>query len=245
MRRVGRVVGALGAVLVGQTVWARFRRLPTFEDLDPNGWEGPDQGRPLRIVVIGDSSVTGAGLTRPDDIWVRVLARRLAESGRRVEVVSFAVGGSTAQDIVTGQLEAAISAAGDVAIVSVGGNDALRGVSLRTFERALDTIVVRLLQVTPIVALSGVGDIGAVPRIPRPLADLARRRGRALHAIHGRVAARHGVLVAAHPRWVAEAFQDREMFAADLFHPSAAGHVVWAEMAFELLSGALTDRADA
>lgn len=239
MRPITRGVGAAAAVIAGQAAWAVWRPLPTFADLDPNGLEGPPDGQPLRLVALGDSSCTGSGLEAPDDIWLRVLARRLGEDGYRVEVTSFATGGSKATDVARDQLPQALEAGGDVALVSVGGNDALRGVGLGTFETALDHVATELRQVFGVVALSGVGDMGTVPRLPPVLAAAARRRGKAMNAIHHRVGERHGVLVADQWKWAVERFRDRGVYAPDLFHPNAAGHRVWAEVAYELLAPAL------
>lgn len=244
MRPITRGVGAAAAVLAGQAAWAVWRPLPTFADLDPDGIEGPPDGRPLRLLALGDSSCTGCGLDDPADIWLRVCARRLGENGFRVEVVSFAVGGSKASDVARDQVPRALEAGGDLALVSVGGNDALRGVRMGAFEAALDQIVTELRQAIPIVALSGVGDMGNVPRLPPILAAAARRRGKAMNAIHHTVGKRHGILVANQWEWAVERFRDRGVFAPDLFHPNAEGHRVWADVAYELLAPALVeDRA--
>jgi acyl-CoA thioesterase I len=241
MRLAARSAGAALAVVAGQLAWAIWRPLPTFPDLDPTGFEGPEDGKPLRIVVLGDSSCTGSGISDPSDIWVRVLARRLGTHGFRVEIVSLAVGGSRAADLVRDQVESAVAFGGDIALVSVGGNDALRGVGLRVFEEALETITDRLAAEFPVIALSGVGDIGTVPRLPPVLSAAARRRGRAMNRIHQVVAERHNALVADQWAWAAARFRDRSVFAPDLFHPNEEGHKVWAEVAFELLAPVLVD----
>ena len=243
MRLAARSAGAALAVVAGQVAWAIWRPLPTFPDLDPSGFEGPEDGERLRIVVLGDSSCTGSGIKDPRDIWLRVLARRLGTHGFRVEVVSFAAGGARATDLVRDQIEPALASGGDIALVSVGGNDALRGVGLRVFEEALQTMTERLAAEFPIVALSGVGDIGTVPRLPPLLSAAARRRGRAMNRIHGVVAENHGVLVADQWAWAAARFRDRSVFAPDLFHPNEEGHKVWAEVAFELLAPVLVERS--
>jgi lysophospholipase L1-like esterase len=239
MNMLARTLSAATAVVVGQAAWAIWRPLPTFVDLDSSGTEGPEDGTPLRMVVLGDSSCTGSGLQDPSDIWVRVLARMIGTHGYRVEVVSFAVGGSKASDLVQDQLRPAVELGGDIALISVGGNDALRGVRLAPFEDALDTLVSSLSGAVGTLALSGVGDMGTVPRLPHTIAAAARRRGRAMNAIHHRVAARHGVLVADQWAWAVERFKDRTVFSPDLFHPNADGHRVWAEVAYELLAPTL------
>ena len=244
MRPVLGGLGAAVAVVAGQLAWTIWRPLPTFTDLDPSGFEGPEDGVPLRILVLGDSSCTGSGLHDPLDIWLRVLARMLGDHGYRVEIVSFAIGGSKAADLVADQLEPALAAGGDVAIVSVGGNDALRGVRLGAFEAALETVVAELSDAIETVALSGVGDIGTVPRLSPMLAAAARRRGRAMNTIHHLVAERHGALVADQWAWAAERFRDRTVFSPDLFHPNAIGHRVWAEVAYELLAPVLLEHQE-
>lgn len=239
MKVFRRTIGAATAVVAGQLAWAVWRPLPTFVDLDPSGTEGPEAGTPLRMLVLGDSSCTGSGLQDPSDIWVRVLARMIAAHGYRVEVVSFAIGGSKASDVVQHQLRPAAELGGDIALISVGGNDALRGVRLGSFEAALDTLVSSLSGAVGTLALSGVGDMGTVPRLPSAIAAAARRRGRAMDVIHHRVADRHSVLVADQWAWAVERFKDRRVFSPDLFHPNAEGHLVWAEVAYELLAPTL------
>jgi len=246
MAFVARTVGGLLAVLTAELAWTIWRPLPSFRDLDSSGWEGPEDGRPLRLVAVGDSSCTGPGLTDPADIWLRQLARRIGSEGYRVEVMSFAVGGSKAKDVVADQLEAAVAAAGDVAIVSIGGNDAMRGEPLDRFERSLEEIARRLSTTCPLVMLSGVGDIATIPRLPAPLASLARRRGIRLDRIHKAVAARTGVVAADQWVWAVERFRDPTLFSDDLFHPNRRGHEVWAEVGWETLSPFLDlDGADA
>jgi lysophospholipase L1-like esterase len=79
------------------------------------------------------------------------------------------------------------------------------------------------------VVLMGVGDIGTVPRFPKPLDRLATLTGRVANGVHTRVAERHEVGRADHWGWSSQAFRRPGMFAPDLFHPSAAGHRVWAD----------------
>lgn len=243
MKALSRTLGAATAVVAGQVAWAVWRPLPTFVDLDPSGTEGPEDGTPLRMLVLGDSSCTGSGLQDPSHIWVRVLARMIAVHGYRVEVVSLAMGGSKASDLVQDQLRPAVELGGDIALISVGGNDALRGVRLASFEKALEALVSSLSGAVGTLALSGVGDMGTVPRLPPAITAAARRRSRAMDVIHHRVAARHGVLVADQWAWAVERFKDRRVFSPDLFHPNADGHLVWAQVAYELLAPTLLQPA--
>ena len=53
---------------------------------------GRQDGPPLTMVVLGDSTSTGPGLTDPEDTWFRQALAEL-DLPRPVEVVSLAVGG--------------------------------------------------------------------------------------------------------------------------------------------------------
>jgi lysophospholipase L1-like esterase len=216
------------AVLAGELAYAARRPLPSFQGFDPSGTFGDPALPTLRITVLGDSTITGPGLENPDDTFVRVIARTLAERFR-VELTSYAVGGARSIDLLRNQVPAAIEHDTDITFISVGGNDVMRAVPVRVFERNLEAIVAVMKTVSAEVVLMGVGDIGTVPRCPQPLDRVATLTGRVADRVHRRVADRQVVLKADHWGWSAEAFRDRAMFSPDLFHPSPAGHRVWAE----------------
>jgi len=237
--KMGRVTGiktlAKGAIfgvaaLGAEALWAIARPVPNLSEFDASGVEGPLSGRPLHLAVVGDSTTTAPGVSGPEDIWIRQLARRL--EGHRVEISSFAVGGSKATDVVADQPQHAVKAAADITFVSVGANDVLRGVSLRTFEPHIETIVEALSAVSTVV-VSGVGDLGTIPRLLPPLDVLMRARGRAIDAVQERVARDHGAIKIDMWDLTTEEFRTNpEVFSEDLFHPSAEGHRVWADAAF-------------
>lgn len=105
MARVGVAAAAAltggGAGLAAELVWAGRRPLPEFPDIDVSGVvpaSAPSGKPPLRVVVLGDSTLTGPGLAAPEDIWLRQAIRRL-RLRRAVCVVSLAVGGSRVSDV--------------------------------------------------------------------------------------------------------------------------------------------------
>lgn len=230
----GRLLG-LGAVasgvafVGGQIAYAGLRRLPGGEDFDPSGVFGDDTLPALRIAVLGDSAVTGQGLACVDDSWPRIMARRLTD---RYHVVlrSFAVGGAKSCDVLEDQVSAAEQHRYDLSIVSVGSNDVLRMVPVWQFERHLDEIVFRLKEVSRSVVLFGVGDLGSIPRFPYPVDRIAAGSGHLADRVHHRVAERNGVAKIDQWALTTEAFNSGlDMFASDLFHPSAKGHLAWAD----------------
>jgi lysophospholipase L1-like esterase len=219
-----------GAVILGaEAAYAVLRPVPRLVEFDPTGVFGDPGNAPLRIAVLGDSSVTAPGVAGPHEIWVSLVCRRIAES-RHVTLHSFAVSGSRAEDLVSSQLEPALVFGPDLVIVSVGANDVIRGIGLKVFERHLEDLVATLDETGALIVLSGVGDVGTIPRLKPPLRNMMTRRSARFDRVHHEVAARHGAHVVEQRNdnpaiW----YSDRGLWSPDLFHVSAAGHQRWAE----------------
>lgn len=227
----GAVAGAI--VLGVETAYAVLRPAPDLESFDPSAVFGDTSLPRLKVAVLGDSSVTAPGVAGPDEIWISHVCRRLAEQFH-VELESYAVGGSMARDLLADQLDRAIVFEPDLVFVSVGANDAIKGVPLWIFERNLDKLVEVLVDTGTTVVQSGVGDLGSIPRLHPPLRNLMSRRALRFDRAHWRVAGRHGTTVVdqrSDDRQVW--YSDRRLWAADLFHVSAHGHERWAETAWE------------
>jgi lysophospholipase L1-like esterase len=231
--RRGAIVGV--AIVGLEAAYALLRPVPLLPEHDASGEFGDPSHPPLRVVVLGDSSVTAPGVAHPDQIWVRILSDRLAARWH-VTLKSVAVGGSTVRDVLNSQLEAAIGFEPDLVLIAVGANDAIRGVPVRRFEAGLDRLVVELGGTGATIVQSGVGDLGTIPRLHPPLRGLMTRRSLAFHQAHHRVAERHGTLIAElreddRELWL----RDRSLWSEDLFHVSAAGHARWAKFAWQTL----------
>lgn len=218
-------------VLVAQVLRAAHRDdLPSLQDQDPTGEFG-DAGLPrLRICVLGDSTVTAPGVVPPSAAWPQRLGRYLGDR-YRVELHSVAVGGSKARDVLNDQLAPALSYQPDIAIVSVGANDALRGTSIARFEAEYRQLLEKLLAFVPLVVASGVGDLGTVHRLPTLARAIGRVRGRAVNnairrVAHGRRRVRKTETWGGDWRWFE--WDPEGYFAGDQFHASAQGHSLFA-----------------
>lgn len=225
--RRGAVTGA--AVLGLEAAYARLRPAPLLESFDPSGEFGDPGNPPLRVAVLGDSSVTAPGVGGPHEIWVSLICERLA-ANHHVILESFAIGGSMAHNLVAEQMGDAIAFDPDLIFVSVGANDVLKGVPRRKFALNLDRLIAGLSGTGAIVVQSGVGVIGSIPRLYPPLSNLMSLRAERFDRVHWRVAELYGTAVVNQRGddpsvWYA----DRTLWAADDFHVSAAGHARWAE----------------
>lgn len=232
---------AAAAVVAREILRAAYRRdLPTFENQDPSGVFGDLSSPPLRIVALGDSSVTAPGVEALDDIWIRSVAKGFADR-YRVELISLAVGGAKARDVIDGQLAGAIRLSPHVASVSVGSNDALRGTRPGRFRLELTEIVERLEEAGASVVIYGMGDLGSIPRLPPTLSRIATRRSEIFDRVCREVAVSSGRAVKVHTRGrMLTAFrQDKTLFAGDLFHACGRGHAVFAEGAVSAFEAAV------
>jgi lysophospholipase L1-like esterase len=241
-RRWARRSAALGAgtallaggiaTLGAEAVWTARRRLPSLEGIDATGpipGRDPAAGPAIRLVALGDSTLTGPGLTDPDDIWLRRSLLDL-ELERPVDVRSLAVGGSRSSNVLA-LVPDALALAPDVVIVAVGSNDAIHGTGPRTFTLALEAILAALLDQVQAVGVCNVGDLGNLARVPLPLSSVLRQRSIAISRRIEAVVARHERAVLLDVTASDVGFRDRGVFAEDLFHPNRRGHALWAEAA--------------
>ena len=237
VRVVPLAVAGTAAALIAEVAWVAHRPLPRLEELDASGLLGDHPGEPLRVVALGDSTLTGPGLGTADEIWLRRAFAGI-ELGRSVDITSLARGGSRVAD-VRRRLAGTSLASADLVVLAVGGNDALHGTSARSFAADLDAVLDTLLEQVPLVAVANIGNLGAIARIPPPLARVARRRGRALGRRIEAAVARHDRTMLLDITVADRHFTDRSMYAPDLFHPNSTGHSLWAQAALPGLHRAL------
>lgn len=235
---------AAAAVVAAQVARAAFRRdLPSYPNQDPSGRFGDPHLPHLRIVALGDSSITAPGVSDPDNIWIRRIARTLADR-YRVELLSLAVGGSKAADVLEGQIQEAVRLRPDVAVVSVGANDALRGVPPARYREHLTEIVRRLSATDAGIVVFGIGDLSSVPRLPPSLRPWASRRSEVFDRICQEVVVSfpRAVKIYTRGRSTRAFFEDPGLFTGDLFHAGDEGHAVFAADAMEAVEAAIALR---
>lgn len=245
--RVSRTLGAaglaLGLVLWMEQQWAAHHDFPSFPDLDPSGVFGAD-GKPIkRIALVGDSTITGPGLAAATEIWIRQMLPDLISDYRTI-IDSYAVGGARLTQVLTTQVPR-VGSGYDVAVVSAGSNDALRGMTQSQMVALLGRITDELSGKCAVVVLAGAGDIGTAPRLPFPLSLVATARARVADHAHAVVAAVRPQVMKV-PMWDLTTHRFRtqpDLFSPDRFHPNVNGHAIWAEAALPTLQAALRNEA--
>ena len=238
------LVGAAGlaaaAVLVGAAVGAqqllhaqaRAARAAIGKPLGEQAFH-PDRtyrrknGRPVTLVLLGDSIAAGLGATRQRDTLGVQLAKRVGKAtGRAVRLVPLAEVGAESSWLARQVDDLADDLVPDVAVVIVGGNDVTHRVRVAESVADLEDAIARLRARGAQVVVGTCPDLGALVLVRQPLRRLASQASRRLAAAQREATLRGGGnpvslgdLVGA--RFVTE---PEEMFALDRFHPSSAGY---------------------
>jgi len=221
-------------VLLGQALWVRrtYVVLPEPEGAR-RGVVG--NGPPLRLLIIGDSSAAGVGVTTQEDALLGQLTG-LLEGHRTTRFELLAQTGARTADVLD-WLDAGPAARYDFVITALGVNDVTKGVTLRRWVRQQSMLMDRIsTQFQPRrIIISGLPPIGQFPLLPHPLRwVLGRQATRFDQHLHGLAAGRDDC--------VALKFNmelDDSNMSADGYHPGAAVYTRWAE---EVAKVILADR---
>ncbi len=230
-RRIGQAIvlagGALTLTLAAEVV-AAIRRpfLPSTPVHDLDGVVGPDDGEPLTLAVLGDSSVAGVGADRPQDTLTYGVAKALADR-HRVRLHALGVSGSRLRQVVEEQLPRLAGIDPDVVLVCVGTNDLTHVTPVRAIRQELRRLASGLTELAPdaVVVVSGLPPADVARCFAHPLRALLGLRAWALTRIYRAELSVHGITVFDVARATRKAFRHKpELFSADLFHPSSAGY---------------------
>jgi lysophospholipase L1-like esterase len=252
VRRVGQaaaitlIAGTVGgaALLAVEAVAARVRRYAQPDlRLAMRTSIGDTAAPPLRLVLLGDSTALGVGVDRVSDTvggrLAELLAERTATGGRRVELSSVAVSGSRAPDLATQVARALVGERPDVAVVLVGGNDAVGLRRPRESAEHLAAAVRRLRDARVAVVVGTCPDLGAVRAIKPPLRQLVGLLGRRMARAQTQAVLESGGIPVDLADRAGPVFRaDAGTLSYDGYHPSADGYRVWAHALFPAVAEA-------
>ena len=182
---MGFGVGTL--VLIAAESWLAKHRRYVSSDEAPIVSGSFGTGAEVRLVIFGDSTAVGLGVSATEETVGGRLAELLAGTGKRVRLDSMAVSGARAADLEAQVARALVHGIPDVAVVIIGGEDATRLAPLETFESDVAAAVSRLTAAGAAVVVATCPDLGAAQNfaqasmpVTSPVASTARSRGREL-----------------------------------------------------------------
>lgn len=210
------LIARLGALFVATLTFA------SAPSSTASGAESSVQRQRPVLLVLGDSISAEYGLPR-DAGWVKLLDARLRERHYDCEVVNASISGETTSGGRSRIDELITRLKPSIVIVELGGNDALRGLSLDTSQKNLEAIVARSQQAHASVLLVG---MQVPPNYGKPYADR-------FATMYTSTAQRYKTALT--PFFFA-GFADRfDLFQADRIHPTAAAQTrlldnVWPDL---------------
>jgi lysophospholipase L1-like esterase len=239
LRLAGQIAGGVTGAAAGLTVLsagvllrqaADARRIIPMAEAPPprgDGVYGPKfPGKPLSMVILGDSSAAGYGVHRPRETPGALLATGVSRRLRRpVRLHRLAVVGSMSSGLQY-QVDAALEYEPEVAVILVGANDVTHISARSAAVRHLADAVRRLRSVGCKVVVGTCPDIGAIQPIKPPLRWLARSWSRQLAAAQTVAVVEAGGRTVSIGDLLGPAFEADpvRMFSSDRFHPSAEGY---------------------
>lgn len=218
-------------LLVASAQGARLRS--ATEQLPPAGGPvaglipGPE-GHLLRILVLGDSTAAGVGVSNHDEGMVGVLARKAAASTRAdIAWRVIAAAGATSRRVRHVLLPHLESAQFDLAVVLVGVNDVLARREVAEWQANVSVILDDLARHSGEVVMTGIPPFERFPSMPRTLGRYLAKYGRRLDHVAQRLCSDRDRVI-----WLDSTGllpDDPDFFARDGFHPSATGYALWAD----------------
>jgi lysophospholipase L1-like esterase len=214
---------ALAPILLCQGKYVR-RVTPKLPEADGPRFGEAGVGKPLRLLILGDSAAAGVGVNTQQEALVGQLVRGLEERFRVFWQVEAQTGATTRSTI--GRLKAAAPAKFDAVAISLGVNEVTCGRRVRTWLAELDELAGLLRHKFGIQRMlwSGVPAMHEFPSLPQPLSWFLGSRARLLD---------HALL-----RWTqqqpdcefiaAPATGYAPLMASDGFHPGPKVYELWA-----------------
>lgn len=186
---------------------------------------------------LGDSTAAGWGAHDATQTFTFKIASSLARRGFRVHVVNVAVGGATLRDVIENQMPKLQAVRPDLVTISIGANDATRGTNLIEYSNDLKTLQNALQQSTARQVLwANTPDMTQTPAPPTLFSQMFGVRARRQNALLEKTIADTIIdIINLHDDGKLIYARDAELYASDLFHPSAKGYAVWSKLFIEKL----------
>lgn len=169
----------------------------------------PVPGKPVKMVVLGDSLSAGLGLAANAAFPIR-LQKSLESKGIKVDIINAGVSGDTTSS-GRDRLDWSVPEGTEAVILELGANDALRGTDPNVTRAALSDILTRLKARKIAVLLCGM----VAP--PNYGSDYAAR----FNAIYPELAKTFGVPL--YPFFLDGVAAEKKLNQADGIHPTAEG----------------------
>lgn len=192
----------------------------------------------MTYVALGDSLTAGVGTNKPEESLPYLLAQKMAGQDKTVNLKNYAVPGFKSADLITDLLPKAIEANPDVVTLLIGVNDIHNQVSAANFRSNYQFILDRLAKETKAkIYVINIPFIGADTMMLPPYDSYFQYRTEKFNQIIKELAQSRSLdYIDLYSPAVSLFQRSGDHYSLDLFHPSAAGYKIWADIIYDRIS---------
>lgn len=237
---IGVTVLLVIIIMVVEVLYIRYTGTTVPAPSIPRKVQTFGQGKPLRYLVMGDSTSISQGGAYENGFAVQS-ARHLAER-YQVTLLNTGISGATARTVREMQLEKSVTYKPDVVLLAVGANDVTHRTDLAAVKADLQAIVDELRKTNPsvIIVFTRSPAVDAVSRFPVGAKQLVRHQVDRFNRSLEPFIARNNLVLAPIAEKTRQAFiDDPSLLAADKFHPNDRGYALWTPVITKALDSAL------
>lgn len=192
----------------------------------------------LVYVALGDSLTAGVGTDNYQESFPYLLAEKFAGDNQRVTLKNRSIPGETTTGLIDNFLPAAINDQPDVVTLLIGVNDIHDKATVLDFRKNYEEILSRLQQETKAkIYIINLPFIGAESLMLPPYQFLFDARTKEFNEIIKELAVKHSIqYIDLYSPTVALFKHSGNHYSPDLFHPSAIGYNLWAEIIYDSIN---------
>ncbi len=182
--------------------------------------------------ALGDSLSAGMGADSYQQSYPYLVAEKLAAKGSAVTLKDFAVSGAKTDDVIKDQLTEAITNKPNIITLLIGVNDIHGNISKTNFQKNYEQILTQLTKNTSakVYAIS-IPYIGSNTLFLPPYQFYFNFKTKEFNGVIKKLAAAYNVkYIDIYTPTINLFTKSGPQYSADLFHPSADGYKLWAEI---------------
>jgi lysophospholipase L1-like esterase len=184
-------------------------------------------------VALGDSLSSGVGTDRVGDSFPYLLAKKMSGAGEII-LHNRAIPGEETASLISDLLPLAVDDKPDVVTLLIGVNDIHNFTSARDFQENYNKILERLTkETTAKIYVINIPFLGADTLMLPPYQAAFDLRTKEFNSIIKELAAKYSInYVDLYTPTVSQFKKSGDHYSVDLFHPSAAGYKIWADIIY-------------
>jgi len=197
---------------------------------------GSSSSTGLVYVALGDSLTSGVGVEKYEDSYPYLVASELSKAkNAQIELKTFSYPGARTTDLIRDLLDPAIASNPDMITLMIGVNDIHGRVGKEEFRDNYEYILGRLTKETRArIYVVSIPNIGTDESMLPPYKYYFEMQTQFYNQIVRSLAEKYGLyFIDLTEATMAESGKNDGYYSRDLFHPSAKGYRIWAQIIYD------------